>query len=52
MTEAEVQRLRDAGISDAVILEMQQEQEKKNLHKSLQLYSHKTGTAWVMNVLA
>jgi hypothetical protein len=27
------------------------EQEKKNLHKSLQLYSHKTGTAWVMNVL-
>jgi hypothetical protein len=28
------------------------EQEKKNLHKSLQLYSHKTGTAWVMNVLA
>jgi hypothetical protein len=29
MTEAEVQRLRDAGISDAVILELQQEQEKK-----------------------
>jgi hypothetical protein len=27
------------------------EQEKKNLHNSLQLYSHKTGTAWVMNVL-
>ena len=29
MTEQEVQRLRDAGISDAVILELQDEEEKK-----------------------